>query len=1156
MPPCSVELLLYSDSRLFVVLPTGVTTKLPFGINAPFVQDTARLKIKDPDSSPTNRWLLERVGKLAVDSMLAWLRNEKASPEFRAKAYDLMPDVGREATSPEGSCAATVEIAFESALKDHPFIFTTENILVSSGDCIEVHNNLMDVWPSAELTRILNRETKALASQHLSDYNLQKLRDWQAIIYIERSVVVEHLKRVQPAKPNSWRQMLTLWSYLYEDMPNYDWGSNNLRELNIVPVQGQQSLFSANAVIRLGEKRLLASEDDWEFLFSYLKAYNPNWSRFLAEQRKIAESDNNTELKSDINRAYKVQSHLKLEETGDTNQIFSKVAIDFYSTGQPSIAECVRFAQIAARLGVVPDKEFRFVTRNGRKRSAEDCIIADETGQIADIVPEAWAEDHLLHDSYWVNWTSCARQEWLEWIKSSKAKLQQFPPLTISNVSFLSRKEFHAALQWRGYTGKYERPYKTQHFEIEDIDFEDALWSHWEKIAVSDNRFWVKLLNLIIEQGPVFWDKSLEVDAFQVATTGRRQEISPPDPTFLDTDPTSGILPGWILRLRELPCITDNRGSIRKPSEVMLRTTATEALLDVEPFISKDLDTWANNSLLIALGVRDKPTGPVQIIERIQALAETDTPPIEEVDKWYRRLDSLFLHCTSEETREVRESFESEPLIFSATHGWVRSQEIFISATADDIPDTPLIRSSVRDLELWRRIHVADRPNAELILKWLSELPTEETLPSDQVKRIKGNLARLGSSAWEQSGHWLNLSNQLVRTSEINYSVSMQSLTKTQELFPEIKRVTADFTMLDVATQADYPFTSVPPLAKCLDEQVTGKSSQTFLKCEKPWLECLAKNLSRIKDSSEAEQEKLVEAANRLCKTEWRQGKGLETIPYLDGVPVGASRKASALWSNTILYVEKAPLAHQAGPVAHEINRGFNNQKIGEAVKFCFERDLEFITQYMEQEFTLVEQQSDSRTEPDEPVIAAIETAADQTEHPVIDRSTSAISDAPQDESTSLIVEEELESASPTQPASVSTSKQKPRNSGHSDKPSLIERYATSLGLYSDGNGKFIDGKGTVLLCADNSIFQWELRDEGELRHRLFTIEQCLETTPIKVDSEVWSLLHGRPESHALIVLASDGTPSLITGSELMMELDEGRIKLYPASYRLSRIIV
>ena len=51
-PPCRVEIVIGAKGRLYVVLPTGVTANLPFACNAPFVQDPARLKIKDLESTP------------------------------------------------------------------------------------------------------------------------------------------------------------------------------------------------------------------------------------------------------------------------------------------------------------------------------------------------------------------------------------------------------------------------------------------------------------------------------------------------------------------------------------------------------------------------------------------------------------------------------------------------------------------------------------------------------------------------------------------------------------------------------------------------------------------------------------------------------------------------------------------------------------------------------------------------------------------------------------------------------------------------------------------------------------------------------------------------------------------------------------------------
>ena len=63
-PPSRVEIVLGLESYLYVVLRTGVKTRLPFACNAPFIQDPARLKIKAVETSPTNRWLLYRLGKL------------------------------------------------------------------------------------------------------------------------------------------------------------------------------------------------------------------------------------------------------------------------------------------------------------------------------------------------------------------------------------------------------------------------------------------------------------------------------------------------------------------------------------------------------------------------------------------------------------------------------------------------------------------------------------------------------------------------------------------------------------------------------------------------------------------------------------------------------------------------------------------------------------------------------------------------------------------------------------------------------------------------------------------------------------------------------------------------------------------------------------
>ena len=111
-PPCRVELVVGAKGRLFVVLPTGVQTLLPFACNAPFIQDPARESIKDPEQSLTNRWLLRYIGRLAATTMLSWLRNADLPDEERALAYRLLPDVSEEDSSLEGVCAKIVKRPF------------------------------------------------------------------------------------------------------------------------------------------------------------------------------------------------------------------------------------------------------------------------------------------------------------------------------------------------------------------------------------------------------------------------------------------------------------------------------------------------------------------------------------------------------------------------------------------------------------------------------------------------------------------------------------------------------------------------------------------------------------------------------------------------------------------------------------------------------------------------------------------------------------------------------------------------------------------------------------------------------------------------------------------------------------------------------------
>ena len=133
-PACRIDFVLGMKGRLFAILPTEIRTALPFACNAPFIQDPARIKIQDPARSPTNRWLLKRVGELGAEALLAWLNRTDLSIEQRAEAYELFPDVDRNDNSLEGQCATIVEEAFEESIAESRYLLTEEGQLAGSRD--------------------------------------------------------------------------------------------------------------------------------------------------------------------------------------------------------------------------------------------------------------------------------------------------------------------------------------------------------------------------------------------------------------------------------------------------------------------------------------------------------------------------------------------------------------------------------------------------------------------------------------------------------------------------------------------------------------------------------------------------------------------------------------------------------------------------------------------------------------------------------------------------------------------------------------------------------------------------------------------------------------------------------------------------------------
>jgi hypothetical protein len=286
---------------------------------------------------------------------------------------------------------------------------------------------------------------------------------------------------------------------------------------------GKDVLYSATDVVRLGEKKLLQSEDDWEFLAKHFMTLNQNWPRFLAEQRRTAADRKDASAQKTVEAAYAVLDKLGLDDTSDVNRVIDRIAAKFFSQKSISLPGCVQLAQIAAKLGATAGNTFRYATRGKNLRSIKENILFDEDGKLEDLLPEQQQATQLLHPTYIAQFSSCSREEWLRWVSSGRAGLVTFIPLVQKRVNIYGEGRIEQEARKRGLKGDLSYPYATSQFVVEDWDFEDIYWHHWQALAASDDRVWAKVANRVLSQRDVYWKPAKSARLLQIARNGYTQ---------------------------------------------------------------------------------------------------------------------------------------------------------------------------------------------------------------------------------------------------------------------------------------------------------------------------------------------------------------------------------------------------------------------------------------------------------------------------------------------------------------------------------------------------------------------------------------------------------------------------------------------------------
>lgn len=1165
-PPSQVEIVLGAKGRLFVVLPTGVETTLPFACNAAFIQDPARLKIKDPETSPTNRWLLERTGNLATSVMLQWLKNDHIDLAERSKAYSLLPDVNRDDSSLEGVCAAIIEEAFDVIYEDKSCLLTNNGELKPVNQSIIVPNKILGMWPADQITALMDKENRPAFSLHVSNSNRKKLVKWKVIEEITREQVLSTLQNKHLPKPESWGQLLNLWAYVAPDITRYNY-SVNKNKMCIVPVQGKDVLYSASEVVRLGEKRLLQSDEDWQFLATYLIVLNQNWPNFLADKRRSAQESEDKGLIEKIESSFSVLHSIGLEDSSDLSKVIEQVAKEFFSKGQLPISDCTRLAQIAAKLGATVHDSFRYVTGDKHLRSIYEAVLFDEDGNLEHLLPHDWKNSHLLHSSY-STFSSCTKDEWLRWVSSGRSGLDTFVPLVRTWSHVWGRQSIENEIRSRGYKGTVCFHYVTSDFKIEDWDFEEVLWKHWRSLAKDDDKLWGYLVERILTQPETFWSKSSSSRALHIATTGTVKPI-----VF---DP---LTPAWISKLRNLPCLPDTRSFYRKPIELFRRTPETEPFMDVELFVHGRLDNESNCQLLDLLGVSSTPIGPNCLLDCIRALSMSEKPPVYEVEKWYCRLDLLANNCSTDDFLNIKQAFNDEKIILTENVRWARASDVFLYSDEEDVPGTATVRDSLKDLTLWRKIGVPERPTADLAIQWLKGLPTGGALAQDDVRRVRALLGRHPIRIWNECGHWLNLAGEWVPTETIRYALTKQSLVPWSHLHEWVKQKTADLRLPASIAQAP-PFSEIPTLASHIEEQFHQTPSFTGRAEKKPWLNRLGSELCRIILEDEEDNARIRALASDLADTEWQTTRGLETIPYIEGTPAGTPRSADVVWIDRTLYVDDLPNAKLARIVPDKLGKVFDHPDIIAALNYCFGRFPEDVTEYLEENFKLLERKKteiptpvdvvsgDKRVSPKEQDqqdkqnnVLGIDELSGPVAEPEEKENEITCKESLKEESEVEVSEEEDKEYehkpdfNPEPEIAPQIEVLRPKES-HIPRParlSIIEKLARSQGYKKDGENRFYHADGSWIGKVNESSFPWEKRSaSGDLIRCYWPKDHCLEREPLQLEADVWGLIDKFPNTYSLVLCNLEEEPVEIPGVDLLTMCKEGKITLYPATYRIA----
>jgi hypothetical protein len=243
-----------------------------------------------------------------------------------------------------------------------------------------------------------------------------------------------------------------------------------------------------------------------------------------------------------------------------------------------------------------------------------------------------------------------------------------------------------------------------------------------------------------------------------------------------------------------------------------------------------------------------------------------------------------------------------------------------------------------------------------------------------------------------------------------------------------------------------------------------------------------------------------------------------------------------------------------AVPVSREVSRVFGRDDLADAVKFCYERPPDFVSDYMLENFDL---------EQIAPSLQDNAMGEDKGSGPEIvpafgrdiivrgQGSDGSVSSSPNVEDAEI---EGRPSPVPTGGVESGPSASHATREAGSTKrgQDLIGLLAAEWGYSQDDGDCYLRGDGWRIRKVADSLFSWALvSPSGDVVCRYWLRNHCLAEGPLEIDHDVWSYSMENPELCSLVLADQDGTPRAYAGTELRQMRDSCVLAVYPAKDRL-----